>query len=298
MCTTGLARRGCSIVSGVTEPFPLATVEPAPFEIGAWADALATMSPHAVLSHRSAAQLWGLWIPRFNGLEVTTPATVRGSTYTTGVQRRTVIAHRRLTGDGDITVHFGLPTCSIERTWLDLAAILDLPDLIAAGDSALRAGAVRADLIERAERLHRVRGAIAARLAAPLLDARSRSRPESRIRAGIVLSGLPKPEVNTPVYDSNGGWLAEPDLHYRRARLAIEFNGSDHEGRDRMRKDSMRIRGLDREDWKVLVYTAPHAFGRLHEVVDDVYRDLCRRDPELVVGCRLTRRPLFRRRVA
>jgi hypothetical protein len=270
----------------------------APVEIGAWADALASMSPHAVLSYRSAAQLWGLWIPRFDGIEVTTPATSRGSSRTTGVQRRAVIAHRRLTDDGDITVQFGLPTYTIERTWLDLAAVLDLPDLIAAGDSALRAGADHAELIARAERMRGVRGAVAARRAVPLLDARSRSRPESRIRAGIVLSGLPKPEVNRPIFDADGGWLAEPDLHYRRAKLAIEFNGADHEGLAQMRKDSVRTRGLDRADWKILVYTAPHAFGRLREVADDVYRDLCRRDPELLVGCRLTRRPLFTRRVA
>lgn len=282
----------------MTGSLPTVLPDAAPPQIGAWADALAGMSPHALLSHRSAALLWGLWIPPFDGVEVTTPATARGSSYTTGVQRRNIVAHRRLTDDRDVTVRFGLPTYGLERTWLDLAALLELPDLIAAGDSALRAGASQAELIERARRLRHVRGAVAARRAAPLLGARSRSRPESRIRAGVVLAGLPKPEVNMPVYDSHGGWLAEPDLHYRRAKLAVEYNGADHAGNERMRKDSVRNLDLDREGWKVLVYTAPHAFGRLHEVVADVYRDLCRRDPELLVGCRLTRRPVYVRRVA
>src|SRR5690349_5541756 len=52
------------------------------------AEALASMSADTVLSHRSAAQIWGMWIPQFGGIEVTTPAGLRGSRYTTSVQRR------------------------------------------------------------------------------------------------------------------------------------------------------------------------------------------------------------------
>ena len=262
---------------------------PAPLQLGDWAEALARMNPDTALSHRTGGQLWGLWLPRFDGIEVTTPARNGRSSYTTGVQRRSVIAHRRLTDPDDITIRFGLPVLSLERTWLDLAAVLDLPDLIAAGDSALRAGASKAELVERAMRLRRVRGAVAARRAAPLLDARSRSRPESRLRGGIVLAGLPVPEVNEPIYDAHGGWLAEPDLHYKRAKLALEFNGGMHAELDRMRRDSVRLLGMQREDWHVLTYTAPHAFGRLHEVVTDVYENLCRRDPEAIVRCRVRR---------
>ncbi len=262
---------------------------PAPSRLGDWAEALTQMNPHTTLSCRTAGQLWGLWLPRFDGIEVTTPARNRCSSYTTGVQRQTVIAHRRLTDPDDITTRFGLPVLSLERTWLDLAAVLDLPDLIAAGDSALRAGAVQAHLVERAMRLHRVRGASAARRAAPLLDARSRSRPESRIRGGIVLAGLPAPEVNEPIHDADGGWLAEPDLHYKRAKLALEFNGGMHADIERMRRDSVRLLGMQRDGWLVLTYTAPHAFGRLHEVVSDVYESLCRRDPESIVRCRVRR---------
>jgi len=254
------------------------------------ADALERVSPAAVLSHRSAAQVWGLWIPGFDGIEVTTPATERGSRYTTGVQRRSIVAHRRILSAEDLTTRSGLPVTSLARTWLDLAPLLDVHDLVAAGDSALRLGASKQDLAERARCAFRTRGAIRARQAAPLLNGRSKSRPESRIRAGIVLGGLPEPRVNEAVHDRHGGWLAEPDLHYEEARLAIEFNGAVHADVRRQRKDSIRTLGLQREDWHVLVYTTPHAFGRLHEVVHDVYVNLLRRAPGFLVAHRMPTR--------
>jgi hypothetical protein len=90
------------------------------------AEALASMPPGTVVSHRTAALLWGIWIPRFEGVEVTTPATHRGSRYTTSVQRLTVIAHRRIVvPDEDIVDLVGLPVTSPARTWLDLAPMLD-----------------------------------------------------------------------------------------------------------------------------------------------------------------------------
>jgi hypothetical protein len=265
------------------------------------AEALASMSADTVLSHRSAAQVWGLWIPQFDGIEVTTPAGVRGSRYTTSVQRRTVVAHRRITPAEDVVTHRGLPVTTPERTWLDLAVRLDVHDLIAAGDSALRAGADFTRLCARVAQQRRLRGTRRARQTVLHLDARSRSRPESRIRAAIVLAGLPKPQVNRAIYDEHGQWLAEPDLHYREAKLALEYNGADHAGVRRIRKDSVRLLDQQRSEWEVRTYTSPHAFGRLHEVVDDVTGLLARRAPELLtaryLGTRVTDADDQRRRL-
>lgn len=82
----------------------------------------------------------------------------------------------------------------------------------------------------------------------PFLDARSRSRPESHLRFGLVSAGLPRPDVNEPIFNDHGEWLAEPDLSYKDARLAIEYNGALHAGRDRMRRDMTR--GIDVIDGK------------------------------------------------
>lgn len=246
------------------------------------AHTLAAVSPAAVLSHRSAAQLWGLWIPGFSGIEVTTPAGARGSRYTTGVQRRGVIAHRRLTSTDDVTELHGLAVTTLARTWLDLAPLLGVHDLVAAGDAALRAGASAAELAERVGHLRRLRGSTRARQAVGLLNERSRSRPESRIRVGLILGGLPAPQVNEAVHDEHGQWVGEPDLHYKEARLALEYNGRDHAEWAQMQKDAVRALDLQRAGWKVLTYTQAHAFHRLDEVVNDVYENLRRRAPQLL----------------
>lgn len=258
-----------------------------PVDLLRLADVLSSMPSGTVLSHRTAAQIWGIWIPNFSGIEVTTPATARGSSYTTSVQRQTVIAHRRIVPAEDVRSWHGLPSLSPARTWLDLAPLLDLPDLIAAGDSALRAGASVEEITARATAARGLRGVVKIRRAAPLLNARSRSRPESRIRAGIVLAGLPEPKVNVAVHDAFGQWLAEPDLHYELAKLALEYNGADHATTKRMGKDATRLLCLQRDDWTVRTYTAVDAFHRLDQVAADVQGLLSRLAPSLLIGTRL-----------
>ena len=42
------------------------------------------------------------------------------------------------------------------------------------------------------------------------------------------------------IYSDVGEWLAEPDLSYDEARLALEYNGADHAKVERMRRDITR----------------------------------------------------------
>jgi len=164
---------------------------------------------------------------------------------------------------------------------------MSVPDLVAAGDAALHLNvAVTEDLRLAAERRARRPGALRMRVAAGLLDGRSRSRPESHLRVALVTAGLPRPRVNQPVSDEHGGWLAEPDLAYFEARLAIEYQGADHADPRRMRKDSARYMDLRRAGWEVLYYTADQVFTRPYQVVDDVCRVLAARAPHLLGAVR------------
>lgn len=272
---------------------PMTSSSPHHPDIGQVAAILSTLPVGTILSHRSAAQLWGLWLPRFDGIEVTTPATERGSRYTTAIQRHSVLAHRRRVRPSDVTTRHGLPVTSVSRTWIDaVATCADIHDAVAVGDSALRAGASIDDLVKMVRRSRGVRGVRLARDSIELVDSRSRSRPESRIRSALVVGGLPWPKVNESVHDRYGQWLAEPDLLYREARLALEYNGAHHGGIGQLRRDSARLLDLQRAGWEVRTYTARHAFDGLDEVVADVRDLLLRRAPELMVRAQLGGQPI------
>ncbi|WP_214839921.1 hypothetical protein [Arthrobacter sp. ISL-72] len=50
-------------------------------------------------------------------------------------RRLNVVGHRLTFKDGEVMMHDGVRVTSPERTWLDLAAVLSVDELIAAGDS-------------------------------------------------------------------------------------------------------------------------------------------------------------------
>lgn len=245
---------------------------------------LAALPAGAVLSGRTAAQLHGLWVPRQESIDITMPARARPPDQTSAPQRRDVVAHRRRLGRDEVVRLAGLPVTSVARTWWDLASELGLADLVAAGDSALRARLTSRDGLGRVvDNSPRRRGSRLARLALSLLDDRPRSRPESHARVALRTGGLPPPEVNAAVYDEAGGWLAEPDLSYPAARVAIEYQGADHADVRRLAKDAARMMDLQRPGWIVFYYTAAQVFGRPDLLADDVRAALLRRAPQLLV---------------
>lgn len=167
----------------------------------------------------TAAALHGMWLPA----EPPTPefATCERGRRSAGMarsRRPELLTHRRQLRPIDCTVVAGVPATTLARTWWDLAADLSLPDLVAAGDRALQLGCPMEAIHEMARIMTRRRGNRLARQAAPLLDPRSRSRPESHLRVAVRLAGLDCFEVNHPIVDDAGGWLAEPDLFLRRGQ--------------------------------------------------------------------------------
>jgi hypothetical protein len=196
-------------------------------------------------------------------------------------RRVEVRARRRTLQPSDVVRHDGLPLTSPARTWCDLAESLSMADLVATGDSVLRVGC---DLDAMRDALHRAfrrRGVVKAREALPLLDARARSRPESHLRYALVRAGLPLPEVNSPIFSENGEWLAEPDLHYEEARLALEYNGAQHAEPGRMRHDITRDLDYQWADWRVITFGPKQVFDRPDQVATLVRAVLVERAPQL-----------------
>jgi hypothetical protein len=114
---------------------------------GRWMVAIKSCGPETVLSHLSAAVLWGLWKrePRRVCLAVPRERNPRAA----GVR-----VSRRSLPPRDMTKQHGIPVTTVIRTLIDLATILDrreLEDVINQADAKnlLRADVLRAELDRR-----------------------------------------------------------------------------------------------------------------------------------------------------
>jgi hypothetical protein len=240
--------------------------------------------PGTVIAGTSAARLHELWLPELpaDRVEVIVPCRPALPRDIAGSRRPEVRARRRTLQPDEVVVLDELPVTSPARTWCDLAELLAMPDLIAAGDSLLRGQCDVRDVRAMLARAFRRRGVIRARAALPMLDGRARSRPESHLRYALIGNGLPPPEVNSAIYSEHGEWLAEPDLHYPRARLALEYNGADHAQPDRMRRDITRDLDYQWAGWRVITFGPAEVFGRPDQVASLVRTVLRERDPDLL----------------
>ena len=169
---------------------------------------------------------------------------------------------RHLTLDpDDVALLGGLRMTSPERTWCDLAGALTVAQLTGAGDFLLwrrRPLSSIAQLSEAVERYPGRRGIRNLRAALPLLCERADSAPESEIRIAILAAGLPAPDVNEPVYDSHGVFVAQPDLTWRSYRVALEYEGDHHRtDREQWNEDIRRINALQLIDWVAIRASSP-----------------------------------------
>jgi plasmid stabilization system protein ParE len=240
-------------------------------DLAARCAALLTAAPDgAVISGISAARLHGLWLPEVaaSRVELILRQVAAGADAYAGTRRPEIHGRRRTLRPDEVTVVAGMPVQTRARAWTDLAEHLCVPDLVAAGDSALRAGCSRAELAEMVSRARGRRGVVRARRALPLLNSRSRSRPETHLRVALVLGGLPEPAVNQPIHSTLGEWLSEPDLSYDDVRLALEYDGAVHATTERMRKDITRELDVGlRGGWRTVTFGPAQVFGRPDQCV-------------------------------
>jgi very-short-patch-repair endonuclease len=204
----------------------------------------------AVFSHHTAAALHGAPVPDEPLLHIS----ITGS-----VEPRIdgVVCHR-LQNLGPPHTFNGLRITSPARTFVDLAAFLDLNNLVCTGDAlAAREPAGVAALREQILNGSGRRGVRLARRAVELINPRSRSYMESKLRLMLVLAGLPEPDVNEDVYDSAGNYVACPDLAWRLVLLALQYEGNHHRIDPRQwHRDIGRDERMVEIGWTVLRITA------------------------------------------
>lgn len=223
----------------------------------------------AVFSHVTAAQLWGLPLPKdLEGqvvLDVMRPSG-RGL-----VERQGCLGHRGGERRAATTVH-GIRVTSLADTWVDLGEVvprgLDLDDLVIAAAEVLSRGAApgraRGDATAQLRRVLaarvRPRHARMLRTAVGLSRPGVRSPMETRARLMFHRAGFPEPEVNAAVHARDGGWLAEGDLVWRAQRVIGEYQGAVHGGIRERSYDADRNGLLTDEGWRVLEIYADDVF--------------------------------------
>jgi very-short-patch-repair endonuclease len=235
---------------------------------------LLTAPPGAVISHLSAADVWGLQIPMRDRTDDRVHLTVPTSSKAANrVDRR---LYRLAVGEDDVVRRGTLPVTSPTRTWRDLAGILQPPALLAATDQLIDGLVARRELAEALAARPAGRGSARARRVLPLADPRSESPMESVLRWLVHEAGLRAPELQFEVRDGQGHFLARADLAWPDRKVIVEFDGDLHRQRDVFVKDTRRQNRLVAAGWTVLRFTSADVLGRPDEVVAEIRRALGR----------------------
>lgn len=214
----------------------------------------AWMAPHAVFSHATAAQLWDIPIPR--NLERIRPLHVSVSREYRPPEGRSISGHHPYLDDADVRRLGDLRLTSLERTVLDMSALVPDEDLLGMLDNILwrkRPFACRAtesSIRVAVGRWTGRRGRTRVLSLLPLASGRADSAPESAFRLRFLRAGLPLCLPNREVFDGRGRFVALPDLQFPHFTTAIDYEG-DHHRTDALqwRKDLRRAPLLEDAGW-------------------------------------------------
>lgn len=211
--------------------------------------------PEAVVSHRSAAALWGLDGCRPGPVELTVP---NGRRY----RRPGVRTHEST--DLELArpvTRSAIRVTGAARTLLDLGAVVSPARTEQAINDALRRRLTRWPILLETLVLHARRGRDGVgTLRAILAERYGEDVPDSFfnqvVRRLLEDAGLPSPKVEHEVCDERGNVMARIDLAYPAERVAVELDGlADHATDLGVQRDRPRQNRLELTGWLVLRYT-------------------------------------------
>jgi hypothetical protein len=212
----------------------------------------AAVALDAVVSHTSAALLWGLELVVTPAQSTVTVARDRSRATLAGVRvRRSDLA------DDDWQRRDGVRVTTVLRTAVDLCRVLPLAEAVAAADSALRRGLLTvADLRAALCALPAGRGRVLVSRVVALVDPRCGSVLESLLRVLLHLHGVRAPHTQLPVRARSGGLIGRVDFAWPDVGLVVEADGfAFHADRRRYRDDRRRGNALVLAGWRVLRFT-------------------------------------------
>jgi hypothetical protein len=232
------------------------------FDLEGAARALSAASPGAWISHVTAArlrrQVLPPWLADSTELHLSKPRALPS------VRRKGIFGHTVVARDDEIELVDGIRLSTRSRTWLDLARVLPLDDLVSMGDELIRVPRVEfegrtqpyatlAGLRVLVSHHPNLQGIVRAREALHLMRVGADSAPESLLRLAITNGGLPEPELQV-LLRAGDGRSPSADLGYRHRRLAIQYDGEHHLGDAQMLSDRRRDKAFESAGWTVLVF--------------------------------------------
>ena len=219
------------------------------------------LDPIRVLTHSTSARICCIclpgWLDQDWRIHIARPADGCKP------RRRNVVGHQLSFKPGEVVMVDGVRLTSPARTWLDLASLLSIEELVAAGDSIVvehgegfpvprQPLATIAELKAIVGRHPGMRGVRKARLALDMIRVGADSSPETMMRLALVRAGLPEPTLNVVLRNRMGQPVVWPDAAYPEQRIALQYDGAHHGSPEQYRRDIKRQSLTESLGWREL----------------------------------------------
>lgn len=243
------------------------------------------LTGNGVISHVTAAKIHGFYLPsRFQERHVIDLSRPSGSP---PPRRRNVCGHRLNLDWSDIDDIGGVPVTSAARTFLDIAPLLTIDELVVVGDQLVcchqrNNGRIKIAMVELSvlqaylARHTGSRGVTKLKAAMELVRVGVDSAPETRLRLTLTRSGLPEFQPNYKIMDDAGNPLVEPDLACPEYKTCTEYDGLHHDSPEQQAKDRDRDFITQSVGWHQVVLRREDLRNGGHIAVTKVARMLVR----------------------